>query len=268
MPTTFTGLLLFIVTLLPGYAYLVGKERHSVERRVSTFRETVSVVAASVTSELVALVLLAPAWATTLDVDEVIVNPGEHVISLILWGAGMLLLATIGSYVATWPRTRRGPSNWPLVGRPARWIASRRIVCWAKAKLDVQPHRYPHPSITSAWWRMFQEHRREIENEYGHDPAIRVSCYLDDGTFIAGSLYSHNQSGDDSPDRDLVLASPIDYRHPNSTEKITLDADVLCLTARHVTAIAVKYYLPPALALSPDIEEPESVGDGEGGEGG
>lgn len=55
MPTTLTGLLLFVVLLLPGFAYLVGKERNGTERRMSPFRETVAIVAASVTCELVVL---------------------------------------------------------------------------------------------------------------------------------------------------------------------------------------------------------------------
>lgn len=59
MPTTLTGLLIFIVLLLPGFAYLVGKERNGTERRASPFRETAAVVAASITSELVVLGLFA-----------------------------------------------------------------------------------------------------------------------------------------------------------------------------------------------------------------
>jgi hypothetical protein len=55
MPTTLTGLLIFVVLLLPGFAYLVGKERHGTERHTSPFRETIAVVAASVTSELAVL---------------------------------------------------------------------------------------------------------------------------------------------------------------------------------------------------------------------
>jgi hypothetical protein len=38
MPTTLTGLLLFAVLLLPGFAYLVGKERAGTERRVADDR--------------------------------------------------------------------------------------------------------------------------------------------------------------------------------------------------------------------------------------
>ena len=52
MPTTLTGLLLFVALLLPGFAYLVGKERHGTERRLSPFRETVPWLPASLLSWL------------------------------------------------------------------------------------------------------------------------------------------------------------------------------------------------------------------------
>ena len=47
MPTTLTGLVLFVVLLLPGFAYVTGKERHTTGQRLSHFRETAAVVAAS-----------------------------------------------------------------------------------------------------------------------------------------------------------------------------------------------------------------------------
>ena len=59
MPTTFTGLVLFVVALLPGFAYLVGKERNGTERHASPFRETVAVIAASVVSEIAVLCIFA-----------------------------------------------------------------------------------------------------------------------------------------------------------------------------------------------------------------
>jgi Family of unknown function (DUF6338) len=63
MPTTLTGLLLFVVLLLPGFAYLVGKERNGTERQTSPFRETIAIVAASTTAELAVLALFAiPRW--------------------------------------------------------------------------------------------------------------------------------------------------------------------------------------------------------------
>jgi hypothetical protein len=67
-----------VVLLLPGFAYLVGKERAGTERRASPFRETVAIVSASVTSELVVLVLLSPLWSRALDVDKLVSDSGGY----------------------------------------------------------------------------------------------------------------------------------------------------------------------------------------------
>src|SRR5579863_5022619 len=98
MPTTLTGLLLFVALLLPGFAYLVGKERHGTERHTSPFRETVAVVAASVTSELAVLAVFAairavrPSW--TPDIGALIHDGSAYVAahyrSLAAWGFVML----------------------------------------------------------------------------------------------------------------------------------------------------------------------------------
>src|SRR5229473_1038663 len=82
MPTTLTGLLLFVVLLLPGFAYLVGKERNGTERQASPFRETVAIVAASVTSELGVLTLFSIVrwlWpAGTPDIGALASNSGAY----------------------------------------------------------------------------------------------------------------------------------------------------------------------------------------------
>src|SRR5690349_3910353 len=104
MPTTLTGLLIFVVLLLPGFAYLVGKERHGTERHTSPFRETVAVVAASVTSEVVVLAGFAVLrWqlpSLTPDVGALIQHgstyAADHYLSLAAWGLGMLAFAVLG----------------------------------------------------------------------------------------------------------------------------------------------------------------------------
>jgi amino acid transporter len=59
MPTTLTGLLLFVVLLLPGITYVVVRERSSPERRWSAFRETATVAAVSAVANIAALLLFA-----------------------------------------------------------------------------------------------------------------------------------------------------------------------------------------------------------------
>ncbi|MEU9499689.1 DUF6338 family protein [Streptomyces sp. NPDC048196] len=55
MPTTFTGLMLLVVLLLPGLTFAVVRERQGSERRPTPFRETGTVVFCSVLTELVTL---------------------------------------------------------------------------------------------------------------------------------------------------------------------------------------------------------------------
>jgi hypothetical protein len=193
VPTTLTGLLIFVVLLLPGFAYLVGKERYGTERHTSPFRETVAVVAASVTSELIILALftvlrwLRPSW--TPNVGALIhggsTYAASHYQSLTAFGLFMLALAVILAYFATVPKVRQAFKRMPIIGA------------------------YPHDSTVSAWWMMFEKLPR------GRD--VQVGCILEDGSYVSGLLASFNNSADDSPDRDLVLGAPIRYRPPGTT---------------------------------------------------
>lgn len=193
MPTTLTGLLIFVALLLPGFAYLVGKERYGTERHTSPFRETVAVVAASVTSELIILALftvlrwLRPSWTPNV---SALIHGGSayaasHYQSLTAFGLFMLALAVILAYSATVPKVRRAFKRMPIIGA------------------------YPHDSTVSAWWMMFEKLPR------GRD--VQVGCILEDGSYVSGLLASFNNSADDSPDRDLVLGAPIRYRPPGTT---------------------------------------------------
>jgi hypothetical protein len=193
MPTTLAGLLIFVVLLLPGFAYLVGKERYGTERHTSPFRETVAVVAASVTSELVILALftlvrwLSPTLTPNI---SALVHGGsayaaEHYQSLTTYGLLMLALAAAVAYCATVPKVRQLFKRFPVVGA------------------------YPHDSTVSAWWMMFEKLPR------GRD--VQVGCNLEDGSYVTGLLASFNNSADDSPDRDIVLGAPIKYRPPGTT---------------------------------------------------
>jgi hypothetical protein len=146
MPTTLTGLLLFVVLLLPGFAYLVGKERHGTERSLSPFRETVAIVAASITSEFVVLGVFAAIgalWPTaTPNVGALITNAGAymggtsahpgHYKTVAVWGAALLAAATLGAYLATKPGIRLWGERLKLTGP------------------------YPHDSTVSAWWILFE----------------------------------------------------------------------------------------------------------------
>jgi hypothetical protein len=195
MPTTLAGVLIFVVLLLPGFAYLVGKERNGTERHTSPFRETVAVVAASITSELVILALftfvrwLRPTWTPNVGA---LIHGGsdyaaDHYQSLTTYGLFMLVLAVLIAYLATVPRVRR-----------SRLLKIMPIV-----------RSYPHESTVSAWWMMFEK--------LPNGRKVQVGCNLEDGSYVSGLLASFNNSADDSPDRDIVLGAPIKYRPPGKT---------------------------------------------------
>ncbi|WP_157878062.1 DUF6338 family protein [Streptomyces torulosus] len=215
VPTTLTGLLLFIVLLLPGLAYATIRDRRSAERRLSAFKETGSVVFASVISELFILGIFAITRASwpenTPDVGRLIREGADyaqdHYASLSLWAIGLLVLATLLASFVAW----RAPS-------------------------------VPHESIMSAWWLIFERFHRDSD--------LYVGCVLEDGSFIQGRLASYNKSSDDSPDREIVLVGPLQYRPAGSTDSVEYPAGAVCLSARKMLAMFVSY-------LDPDLAEVE-----------
>jgi hypothetical protein len=233
VPTTLTGLLLFVVLLLPGFAYLVGKERHGTERRLSPFRETVAIVAASITSELVVLAVFSgirALWPTgTPDVGALIADGGAylrgtpghpgHYRVVAIWGMVLLIAATLGAYLATKPAARSWGEKLKLTGP------------------------YPHDSTVSAWWVLFQRWPN------GRD--VQVACMLDDGSAIRGRFGSFNTSAEDSPDRDLILQEPIFYRPPGGTTEVLYDMSTVCFPARRIVALFVNYSEPAQQSATP-----------------
>jgi hypothetical protein len=227
VPTTLTGLLLFVVLLLPGFAYLVGKERHGTERSLSPFRETVAIVAASITSELVVLGLFAAIrarWpAATPNVGALIANGGAyvggtpghpgHYKTVAVWGVALLATATLGAYLATKPGVRGLGEKLGLTGP------------------------YPHDSTVSAWWILFER--------WPHGRDVQVVCMLDDGSVVRGRFGAFNTTAEDSPDRDLLLQQPISYRPPGEhAREVPYPASAVCCPARRIVSLFVAYSEP------------------------
>jgi hypothetical protein len=225
-----------VVLLLPGFAYLVGKERHGTERCLSPFRETAAIVAASITSELVVLGLFAAIralwpWATP-SPGALIVNggvyvggtpghPGHYKI-VAVWGVALLAAATLGAYLATKPGIRGLGEKLKLTGP------------------------YPHNSTVSAWWILFERWpgRRDVQ----------VACMLDDGSAIRGRFGAFNTTAEDSPDRDLILLEPLSYRPPGSDVEVLYDMSSVCFPARRIVALFVNYSEPAQQTATPQVQ--------------
>jgi Family of unknown function (DUF6338) len=220
MPTTLMSLVLFVVLLLPGFVYLTGKERGGTERHVSPFRETVTIVTASITSEIAVLILFAIArsvWpSATPDVGALIRGGSAYLRGnyreFAIWGAGLLACSTVLAYVATIPAVRRGMARLHLAGP------------------------YPHSSAVSAWWMLFER--------FAKGRQVHVACILDDGSSVGGSLQSFNTSADDVPERELVLGAPIMYRPPGGRKEQEYPVSGVSVAAQRIVALFVTYVEP------------------------
>lgn len=227
MPTTLTGLILFVVLLMPGFAYLVGKERSGTERKMTAFRDTVSIVTASIVSEVVILVIfsiireVAPAMGPNVGrlLQEGSPYLTAHYAEFVVWGAGLLTTATALAYVASLPSLR--------------------------SRLPFQSE-YPHESTASAWWKLFEQW---YPNEAKH-----VGCMLDDGSYVEGRLASFNRAADDIPDRDLILTPPLRYSSPESDEVHYYPAGALCISASRIIVVFVSY-LNTSTSSCEEVEE-------------
>lgn len=222
VPTTLTGLVLFLVLLLPGFAYVIGKERHGTGQQPTAFRETAAVVAASFSAELVVLLIFAIVRTIgpglTPNVGDLVRDPVPylrgttdhpgHYEQVLIWGAALLLTATALAYVAAKPWARR------FFGE------------------------YPHSSTVSAWWRLF--------DTWKGDRAIHVGCVLADGSYVEGYVASFSTVADDQPDRDLILAAPIRYRPRGITEpKDYADWQAVSVSASRIITLFTRYENEP-----------------------
>lgn len=217
MPTTLTGLLLFVVLLLPGFVYLVGNEWHGTERRVSPFRELVSLAAVSITTELGVLIVLAGVWAPTLDASEALPDTGrwwrEHAWAIVVWGGIILLLAMLVAWSLTTQTVRR----------------------WARIEQS-------RGAMVSAWWKVFKGWTPEPGE-------ARVQIRLEDHSVITGVLLSFNPLVDDTEDRDLILRAPISIHLKGKDRPQQLPLEVMTISARRIMWIGVTYFETPSGAV-------------------
>lgn len=207
MPSTLTGLLLFLALLLPGFAFVTLLRRGRPGYRPSALQETASIAVASVLAELAVLgvfVLVhvcARSW--TPDVGQLIARPRDylaaHYLSVFGWAAGLLLAACVLASVAG----------------------------------SVLARRPVHESTVSSWWTLFED--------WNPGTTRRVQCELDDGSYVAGELADWNTWAEDSPDRDIILKAPITYRPAGSAGYHQHPVSAVCVSARRIVTMFVAY---------------------------
>jgi hypothetical protein len=235
MPTTLTGVLLFVVLLLPGFAYQVGKERRGTERTTSVLRETAAVVAASVASEIFVLAATSWLWSRHIDFGRLVREPRKywlfHPATIVWWGAGLLAGAIVVAYLVTLLRGWEIPRWGHRVAKGLKWIrvGKRRpvfaVVCWVWRQVT-----YTHPSAMSAWGMLFQGAKRS---------EVLVDIRLTDGAWVSGALMSISSVGADTPDRDLVLGPPVRFRGARGKNLHDYPVGNVVISARQISAMFV-----------------------------
>ncbi|MCP2167297.1 DUF6338 family protein [Goodfellowiella coeruleoviolacea] len=214
MPSTLLGLAIFVICLAPGLAFIVARQRIAPQQTVSALRETAQLVCVSLVADVAVLALfgvLRSVWPEhTPDVGRLVRQPGEYLresyLSVAWWTVGLLVLATLLTWLAGSGRLRR---------------------------LVRLPPVAPHESASSAWWLLFQDRpgRR-----------VHLGCVLEDGSYVSGWLASYNTSINETGDRDLTLAAPIRYRAKDAREATELaDTSAVVVSARQVALLFVSY---------------------------
>jgi uncharacterized protein DUF6338 len=208
MPTTLTGLLVFLALLLPGFVYTAIVRRGRPEYRTTALHEIAAVALASVLSELVVLIGFAavdglrPSW--TPDMRALITQPAaylaEHYLTVFGWATGLLFAAGVVA------------------------AAAAAFTVW---KLPV------HRSLVSSWWTLFKD--------WHPDTTRTVQCELDDGSYVEGILADWNSQAEDSPDRDVLLVAPILYRPVGSVDYRQHPVSAVCVAARNIRTMFVTY---------------------------
>lgn len=218
IPSDLTGLLLFVILLLPGFAYNSVRARHRPDRHLTSLRETVVAVAASVAALIATGVLFAIIRAlfpaVTPDVRAALFSTHAylqaHYAQTAWWAIAFLAAAILGAI---------GVAE----AQESQWLS-----------------RPPDPSTQSGWWIAF-------DSGVNAKDEVHVGCTLDNGSYVSGRLHSYSQVAEDIPDRDLVLRAPIKVRPRGAAEASEIDkVTLMTISARHIVTMVVTYVKPEA----------------------
>jgi len=231
MPTTVSSIFIFVALLVPGFVYLARTESRLPGQQYTALRETASIVSASLFSNLVVLAvfgILRASWpAATPDVGAIVRDPAvyfrAHYVEVTVWSAALLMVAigvaAIAAVPPAWSESVAARTNvWPAPALRAA-VARRR-------RSSIAPE--------SGWGRAFHRHP---------DRVVHLGLRLRDGTYLYGRLLEFNAQIEESDDRSLQLAGPVEIRTPSADSTAPLDADAVLVGASEIKTITV-HYLP------------------------
>jgi hypothetical protein len=249
IPSSLWGVVLFVVLLAPGLAYVLRHERVVPARSHTTFRESLRVVFVSVAC-LTATGLLAAGIRATLpertpNFRALILNPGGywrgHHVQLAWWAFAFVVFATVLGAAAA---DRR-------VVRFAHWLARKPAIRWITGATDTDI------SSASAWYRvmhMFDEGAPRPKPPRNPPGPIFVGAAMDDGTYIEGRMVTFNVAADENADREMLLSAPLHFTMQNG-ERFAFAGQFTVISARHIVRLDVTH-INPALAAAPRQSAP------------
>lgn len=215
IPTTISGLIVFVFFLAPGIAYVAIRERHRPVRSRSAFRETaavllISAIAYTVVGTLFWVLSLCPGLLHD-ELHGLLPSPTayyeHHPIPAVVTALCVTAAAIAGSATAASSSTRRF----------FRWAFRRES--------GIDPYG-------SGWWVAFDQKR-------GVD--TRVGITLLDGTWLSGSLLSWSRTAEETADRELVLQPPLWIRYPGDPEPAEFATERVVISARQIAMINTEY---------------------------
>ena len=237
IPSDLTGLLLFVILLLPGFAYNSVRARRRPDRQLTALQETVIIVTASLAALAAAGVVFAIIRAllpgVTPDVRTALFSTHAylqaHYVRTAWWAVAFLAVAILGAAGVA-------------VAQESRWLRRSRYLRGLAGP--------PDPSMQSGWWIAF---RPGLDAGY----QVHVGCTLDDGSYVSGRLRSYSQVAEDTPDRDLVLRAPIMVRPRGAAEAREVpNVTWMTLSARHIVTMAVTYVARVPSSQPPQPQSP------------
>lgn len=253
IPTKLAELLVFIVMLAPGLAYVLRHERVVPARTHSVFRETLRVLYVSVTCLIfTAIVFAGLRWwvpRRTPDVNALVTDTSRyvkaHYVELAWWSLGLLAFATaLGAL-----------------------MADRRVVLVLNRIHMTRPAEllFGRPTIghTSSWYKAF--HLGDAPNgkggsrENSDQPYTWVGAQMEDGSYIEGKAISYNWSVEENENREIVLLAP--RVTTKKADRIPMSQHVTVLSARHIVRLDITFVTPTRLTDVPDQPDKASSVD-------
>lgn len=211
MPNTLTGLLIFVVLLIPGILHYIQRRTLSDQPQVSALVEGATLTTISLVTNLLTIGIFA-------SIRWLMPTHTPNISALFL--EGMTYAAPRLGYLLSWATAL-------LV------ISSSMAILWARRPGFLQkiPTFIPSLIDTSAWIYEFEAAPK--------DTRVYVGCDLRDGSYIGGYLDWYNTNVEEVSDRDIALVAPITVLKNNDQPKI--DFGVVILSARDIAALYVSY---------------------------